>query len=147
MTSPRYLIMLENFLADELTLAIAVSGEPNPVGGTKGLANGFELGGFVAALCWASVVKAVRPQKYWRPAFPSRNDILRLDQVERMALGREDISVARADGSADVFDLAGLLGDDDLRRHSGLPGGTPQRNIPLYPDKLSLSYSYADGGR
>jgi hypothetical protein len=34
-----------------------------------------------------------------------------------MALGREDIPVARADGSADVFGLAGLLGDDDLLRH------------------------------
>ena len=55
--------MLENFLADELTLAVAVGGEPNPLGGAQRLANGFELGGFVAACRRARVVKAFRPQK------------------------------------------------------------------------------------
>jgi hypothetical protein len=49
--------MLENLLTDKLTLAIAIGGEPNPPGGAKGLANGFELGGFVATLCRASAVK------------------------------------------------------------------------------------------
>ena len=37
-----------------------------------------------------------------------------------MALGREDISVARTDGSADVFCLTGFLSDDDLFSHVGL---------------------------
>jgi hypothetical protein len=55
--------MLKNFLADELAFAVAISGEPNPLGGTKGLANGFEFGGFVSALCRASVIKAFRSQK------------------------------------------------------------------------------------
>ena len=36
-----------------------------------------------------------------------------------MALGRKDISVARTNGGADVFCLAGFLGDDDLLRHVG----------------------------
>src|SRR5258708_8550733 len=70
------IVMLKNFLTDELTFAIAIGCEPNPLCGTKGLANGFDLGGFLASLCWASVVKAFRPQNHWRPAFPSRHNIL-----------------------------------------------------------------------
>jgi hypothetical protein len=46
--------VLKNFLTDELTLAVAIGGEPNPLGGAQCLANGSELGGFVAALRWAS---------------------------------------------------------------------------------------------
>ena len=52
--------MLEYFLTDELTFAVAVGGEPNPLGGAQRLANGSELGGFVAALCGASAVKTDR---------------------------------------------------------------------------------------
>ena len=50
------LVMLKNLLTDELTLAIAIGREPNPLGGAQRLANGFELGGFVSALCRASAV-------------------------------------------------------------------------------------------
>src|ERR1035441_4158330 len=111
--------MLENFLTDELTLAVAIGGEPNPLGGVQCLANGSELGGFVAALCWAGAVKAFRPQQDSRPALPRRHDILRLEQVAQMALGREDVSVARTHSGADVFGLAGFLRDDDLVSHNG----------------------------
>jgi hypothetical protein len=48
--------MLKNFLTDELTLAIAIGREPNPLGGAERLANGFELGSFISALCRASAV-------------------------------------------------------------------------------------------
>ena len=57
--------MLENLLTDQLPLAIAIGGEPNPLGGAKGLANSFEFGGFVSAFRRASVVEAFRPQKNW----------------------------------------------------------------------------------
>ena len=57
------LVMLEDFLTDELTLAIAIGGEPDPLGRAQRLSNGFELGGFVAALGRASAVKAFGPQK------------------------------------------------------------------------------------
>jgi hypothetical protein len=70
--------VLENFLTDELTLAIAIGGEPNPRGGAQCLANGSELGGFVAALCRARAVKTFRPQQDWRSALPGRHNILRL---------------------------------------------------------------------
>jgi hypothetical protein len=95
--------MLENFLTDELTLAIAIGGEPNSLGGAQCLANGFELGGFVSAFCRASAVKAFGPQQDRRPALPGRHNILRFEQVEQMALCRENVSVARTHGGADVF--------------------------------------------
>jgi hypothetical protein len=34
-----------------------------------------------------------------------------------MALGRKNVSVARANSGADVFRLAGFLGDDNLISH------------------------------
>ena len=34
-------------------------------------------------------------------------------------LGREDVSVARTNGGADVFGLAGFFRDDDLISHDG----------------------------
>ena len=111
--------MLENFLTDELTLAVAIGGEPNPLGGAQCLANGPELGDLVTALCRASAVKAFGPQQDRRPALPRRHDILRFEQVEQMAFGRENVSVARTNGGADVFGLAGFLRDDDLIGHNG----------------------------
>ena len=50
--------------------------------GKQCLANGSELGGFVAALYRASAVKTFGPQQDRRPALPLRHDIFRLKQVE-----------------------------------------------------------------
>ena len=74
--------MLENFLTDELTLAVAVGREPNPLGGAQCLADGPELGSLIAALRRTSAVKAFGPQQDRRPALPLRHDILRFEQVE-----------------------------------------------------------------
>ena len=71
------LIMFMNFLADQLTLAIAIGRKPNSLGGAQRLANGSELGGFVAALRWASAVKTFGSQQDRRPALPGRHNILR----------------------------------------------------------------------
>jgi hypothetical protein len=76
-----------------------------------------ELGGLVSALCRASAVKAFRPQQDRRPALPGRHNILRLEQVEQMALSRQDYAVARTNGGADVIRLTGFLRDDDLIGH------------------------------
>ena len=67
--------MLENFLADELTLAVAVGGEPNSPGGAQCVAKGSELGGLVAALRWASAVEPFGPQQDRRPAFEAIENI------------------------------------------------------------------------
>ena len=37
-----------------------------------------------------------------------------------MTLGREDFSVTRTDGGADVFGLAGFFRDDNLIGHGGI---------------------------
>jgi len=64
---PHYLaavsVMLEDLLADELTLAIAVGSQPDPFGPAQRLSNGFELGRFVAALGPPGAVKTFGPQQ------------------------------------------------------------------------------------
>ena len=82
--------MLEDFLTNELAFAIAIGGEPHPLGRSQRIANGFELGGFIAAFSRASVVKAIGAQEYWGPALPCRDDILRFEQVKQMSFGREE---------------------------------------------------------
>jgi hypothetical protein len=112
--------MFENFLTDELTLTIAIGGEPDPLGGTQRLADGFELGGLVAAIRRPRAVKPLWAQQDRRPALPFRNHVLRFEQIEQMAFGWKNVAVARPHRGADVFRLAGFLGDDDLIRHDGL---------------------------
>src|SRR5262249_38886654 len=103
------LVMLEDFLTDELTLAVTIGGEPNPFGIAQRLANGFELGSFIATHRRASAIKAFGPQKYRRPTLPRRHNILRLQQIEQMAFGRKNVSVTKTHGCADVFRLTGFL--------------------------------------
>jgi hypothetical protein len=40
--------------------------------------------------------------------FRAEGDVARLEQIEEMALGREDRPVTRSDGSADTLCLAGF---------------------------------------
>src|SRR5205807_601677 len=96
-----------------------IGGQPDTLGGAQCLANSSQLGSFVAALCRASAVKAFGPQEYRRPALPGRHNILWLEQIEQMPLGRENVPVTRTNGGADVFRLAGFLRDDDLISHAG----------------------------
>ena len=119
--------MLENFLTDELSLAIAIGGEPDLPCGAQRLTDSLELGGFVAALSRAGAIKTLGTKQDRRPTFPGRHDILRLEKVQQMPLSWEDVSVARAYGGAHVFCLAGFLSDDDLIRHAGLVRGAVVR--------------------
>ena len=48
-----------------------------------------------------------------------------------MALGRENVSVARTNGGADVFCLAGFLRDDDLICHDGPFGRMDFGNVSI----------------
>jgi hypothetical protein len=51
-----------------------------------------------------------------------------------MALGRQNVSVARTNGSTDIFRLAGLLGDENLIRHELLAwriGPSRERPAPI----------------
>jgi hypothetical protein len=116
-------VMLENFLTDELPLTIAIGGDPDLFCGAQRVTDGFELDGFVAAFSGAGAIKAFGTKQDRRPALPGRHDVLRLEKVQQMSLSWEDVSVARAYGGAHVFCLAGFLGDDDLIRHAGLVQG------------------------
>ena len=101
--------MLKDLLADELTLAIAIGGEPDPLSGAQCLANGAKLRALVTPVSRPCAVEALRPKKNCRLALPGRHNVLRFKQVEQMTLGWKDRVMARSDGSADVFRLAGFL--------------------------------------
>ena len=120
--------MLEDLLADELTLAIAIGGEPDPRSAAQRLANGAHLLGFVPPAIRPRAVEAFRPQKNCRPVLPCRHNVLRFKQVEQMTLGRQDLAIARSDGSADVFRLTGFFDDDNLGHKPNADEGRRVRN-------------------
>ena len=125
--------MLEDLLADELSLAgrETIGGQPDACGGAQRRAtNGLQLRGFVAArgrfgAVWPS--SSGLSKQYRRPAFPGRVHVLRLAQIEQVALGRKDGAIAAPDGGADIFRLAGFLCDDDLIGHGKPSGSIPRR--------------------
>src|SRR5665647_1161936 len=112
--------MLENLLPDQLTLTVTIGGKPNTPGRPQSIADCLELGCFVASARRAGAVKPVRTEENGRPLLPCRDNVARLEQIEEMALGREDRPITQADGSADILCLAGFLGDDNLIRHAEL---------------------------
>ena len=115
--------MLENLLPDQLALPVAIGGQPNTPGRPQSLPDCLELGGFVASARRAGAVKPFRPEENGRPLLPCRHNVSRLEQIEKMALGREDRPVTQANGSTDILCLAGFLGDDNLIRHAALAVG------------------------
>ena len=111
--------MLENFLPDQLAFAVAIGSEPDPLGGAQRLANRFQLGRLVAAVCGAGSIEPFGAQQDWRPTLPFRNRILGLLKVKQMTLGGKHFTIARSNRSAHVLRLAGLFGNDDLIGHFG----------------------------
>ena len=51
--------------------------------------------------------------------FHSGTHVLRFEQIDQMTFGWKDLAIARTHRGADVFRLAGFLGDDDLFSHLG----------------------------
>ena len=117
--------VLEDLLADQLALAVAVGGEPDPLCALERVADGLELGGLVAACGGLGAVEPVGAQQHGRPTLPGRHRLFGLEQRQQVAFGREDGAEARAHGGADVLGLAGLLGDDDVVGHRRSGGGGP----------------------
>jgi len=109
--------VLQDLLADQLALAVAVGGEPDPLGGLEGVADGLQLGSLVAAGGGLGAVEPVGAQQHGRPALPVRHDLLRLEEVEQVTLSGQDRAVAAAHRRPDVLRLAALLRDDDLVGH------------------------------
>ena len=122
--------VLEDFLADELPLAVAVGREPDALRRLQRRADGRELRRLVAAPRRLRAVQPLGPQQRRRPALPPRVDVLGLAQVEQMPFGRENGAVARTHRGAHVLRLARLLGDDDLADHD-TPAGVPAPASPF----------------
>ena len=120
--------MLQDTLADELPLAVAIGGEPDPFRGAQCRLDGFQLRGLVAARCRLGAVEPLGLQQLRRPALPGRVHVLRLKQIEQMTLGRENGAITGPDGGADILGLAGLLGDDDLVGHGTGGGINPRKS-------------------
>ena len=56
-------VMLKDLLADELTLAIAIGSEPDPLSSAQCLANGAQLLGLITSVSRPRAVEASRPKK------------------------------------------------------------------------------------
>ena len=114
--------VLQDLLAYQLPLAVAIGSEPDPLGSAQSLANSLELRRLVAAQGRLGAVQPFWPEQHRRPALPGRVHILRLAQIQQMALSRENGAVAGPNGGADILRLTGFLGDDDLIGHESRPG-------------------------
>jgi hypothetical protein len=88
------IVMLKDLLTDELSLTIAIGGEPDAFGGAQRLANGLELGGLAAAIGRARPIQPFGAQQDRRPALPFGNYILRFLQIEQMPFCGQHLAVA-----------------------------------------------------
>jgi hypothetical protein len=75
-------IVLQDLLADELTLAVTVGGEPHAFRVSQRVPDRLELGGLVAAGSRFCTVKPFRTQEDRRPLLPGRDDILWLVEIK-----------------------------------------------------------------
>ena len=106
--------MLQDLLADQLSLAVAVGGEPHPVGRLQRRPDRRQLGRLVAARRRFGAVQSVGPQQFRRPALPCRVDVLGLAQIEQVPCRRKNGSIAGPDRGAHIPGLARLLGNHHL---------------------------------
>ena len=107
--------VLEDFLADQLALAVAVGGEDDLVTGFERCRDRPEFDRLVALGCRPGGVEPVRLQQHARPALPGRIDLVRLGQPQKVALRRQDLSEPVAKRGAQIPCLAVLLRDDQGR--------------------------------
>ena len=70
--------MCQDFLADQLALAVAVGGEDHLIATFEGRTDQLQLGGLVAIRHWLCGVEPVRLEKYARPVFPGGLDLVGL---------------------------------------------------------------------
>ena len=104
--------MFQDFLADQLALAVAVGGDDHHLAGLQRRRDGLQLGGLVAAGGRPGGVEAVRLKQRAGPAFPGRIDLIGFGETEQVALSRQDLPVTAAERRRQIFRLAGFFGDD-----------------------------------
>ena len=116
--------VLQDLLADQLALAVAVGGEDHLVATLQRRGDRLQLGGLVALGRGLRGVETVRLQQHARPAFPSGIDLVGLGQAQQMPLRRQDLPEPVAERRAQVASLAGLFRDDQ-GRHGRQPDLNP----------------------
>ena len=107
--------VLQDFLANQLALAVAVGGENNLITTLKRGSDRFQLRGLVALGRGLCGIEPFRLEEYARPAFPRSLDLMGLCQSQQVSLGRQDLPEPVAECRAQITGLAGLLGDDQVR--------------------------------
>ena len=137
--------VLQDFLADQLALAVAVGGEDHLVAPLERGRDRLQLGGLVALGCGLRGVEPVRLQQHARPSFPRGLDLMGLGQPQQVSLGRQDLPEPVAERRAEITGLAGLLGDDQ-DRHGPQPGLNPLR-VPTVGWKISRTGCSADSAK
>ena len=116
--------MFQDFLADKLTLAVAVGGDDHRLTRFQRRRDGPQLGGLVAAGGAPGGVEAVRLEQRTGPAFPGRINFIGFGETQQVALSGQDLSVTAAERRRQIFSLAGFFGDDQ-RCHNPPRGMIP----------------------
>jgi hypothetical protein len=118
--------VLQDFLADQLALAVTVGGEDDLVTRFERCRDRLEFDRLVAFGCRPGGVEPVRFQQHACPALPRGIDLVRLGQPQEMALRRKDLSEPVAERCAQIPSLARLFRDDQGRhaRHPTQFGAT-----------------------
>ena len=101
--------VLQDFLADQLPLAVAVGGEPDPVRRLQRRPDRLQLGRLVAARRRFGAVEPVG--------------------FQQVPFRRQDGSVAGPDGGAHIPGLARLLGNHDLAGHGAASADRPPSSV------------------
>jgi hypothetical protein len=119
--------VLQDFLANQLALTVAVGGENHLITARKRGSDRLQLGGLVALGRGLCGIEPLRLEEYARPALPGGLDLIGLGQSQQVSLGRQDLPEPVAECRAQITGLAGLLGDDQDRH-----GRQPDLNLLVF---------------
>src|SRR5208283_2532881 len=132
--------MIEDFLTDQLTLAVAIGRQDDVVAGLERCGDGLEFRLLVSAGSRARGIEPLRLEDDAGPALPRGVDLLGLGQTKQMTLGGQDLSEPRAKGGPEIFRLAGLFRNDQCRHGSSRIGWTPQRSPRIGTNKEQTTF-------
>jgi hypothetical protein len=107
--------MVEDFLTDQLTLAVAIGRQDDLVAGLERRGDGLEFRRIVSLGSRPRRIKPIRFEDDAGPALPCGIDLLGLGQPQEMTLGGQDLSKPSAKGGPEILRLAGLFRNDQCR--------------------------------
>src|SRR5262245_25555652 len=107
--------MLQDFLADQLALAVAVGCEDHLIATLEDRTDRLQFGGLVALGRGPCGVEPIRLEKDARPVFPGSLDLVGFGQSQQVTLGGQDLPEPVAKRRAQIASLATLFSDDQDR--------------------------------